>query len=418
MKKKSDLNGIILIATVFIGFLVFGLSENIKGPAIPRIQDNFSLNEAQLGMLLALNSIGYLIACTYTPFLSKKIGLKNTTILCFLIMAFSGILIGMAPNYIFFSGSYFIMYLGNGMLEIALGVIAAIAFTKNTGTMMNLSHFFYGLSSMIAPLIATKLMSSNLGGQALGWRGMYLIVLLLSLIPIIPTLMGKFPKSKNEESVGIKESFKEMIKDKKVLLITFILSFGVTCEMTVGGWLVNYLEKAQGFSGEDASKVLMGFFFFFMLARLVLGPIIDKLGFVKSLLIVSTFAGISIIIGILLGKGATLLLMLSGIGIAPIYPTVMAIIAKEFREKIEIAMSFVLTFMGIAIVIGNLLVGVVVDLCKMIFSNIYGIELGIKLAYSAGFIFIGGCSLICALGSLRLLKVLRSEEEEFLVEME
>ncbi|MDZ5253892.1 MFS transporter [Clostridium sp. LIBA-8841] len=418
MKKKRDLNGIILIATVFIGFLVFGLSENIKGPAIPRIQDNFSLNEAQLGMLLALNSIGYLIACTYTPFLSKKIGLKNTTILCFLIMAFSGILIGMAPNYIFFSGSYFIMYLGNGMLEIALGVIAAIAFTKNTGTMMNLSHFFYGLSSMIAPLIATKLMSSNLGGQALGWRGMYLIVLLLSLIPIIPTLMGKFPKSKNEESVGIKESFKEMIKDKKILLITFILSFGVTCEMTVGGWLVNYLEKAQGFSGEDASKVLMGFFFFFMLARLVLGPIIDKLGFVKSLLIVSTFAGISIIIGILLGKGATLLLMLSGIGIAPIYPTVMAIIAKEFREKIEIAMSFVLTFMGIAIVIGNLLVGVVVDLCKMIFSNIYGIELGIKLAYSGGFIFIGGCSLICALGSLRLLKVLRSEEEEFLVEME
>lgn len=418
MKKKRDLNGIILIATVFIGFLVFGLSENIKGPAIPRIQDNFSLNEAQLGMLLALNSIGYLIACTYTPFLSKKIGLKNTTILCFLIMAFSGILIGMAPNYIFFSGSYFIMYLGNGMLEIALGVIAAIAFTKNTGTMMNLSHFFYGLSSMVAPLIATKLMSSNLGGQALGWRGMYLIVLLLSLIPIIPTLMGKFPKSKNEESVGIKESFKEMIKDKKILLITFILSFGVTCEMTVGGWLANYLEKAQGFSGEDASKVLMGFFFFFMLARLVLGPIIDKLGFVKSLLIVSTFAGISIIIGILLGKGATLLLMLSGIGIAPIYPTVMAIIAKEFREKIEIAMSFVLTFMGIAIVIGNLLVGVVVDLCKMIFSNIYGIELGIKLAYSAGFIFIGGCSLICALGSLRLLKVLRSEEEEFLVEME
>lgn len=418
MEKKRDLNRIILIATVFIGFLVFGLSENIKGPAIPRIQDNFSLNEAQLGMLLALNSIGYLIACTYTPFLSKKIGLKNTTILCFLIMAFSGVLISIAPNYILFSGSYFIMYLGNGMLEIALGVISAIAFTKNTGTMMNLSHFFYGLSSMVAPLIATKLMSSNLDGDVLGWRGMYLIVLLLSLIPIIPTLMGKFPKSKDEESVGIRESFKEMIKDRKILLITFILSFGVTCEMTVGGWLVNYLEKAQGFSGEDASKILVGFFFFFMLARLVLGPIIDKLGFVKSLLIVSTFAGISIIIGVFLGKGATLLLMLSGIGIAPIYPTVMAIIAKEFREKIEIAMSFVLTFMGIAIVIGNLLVGVVVDLCKMLFSNIYGIELGTKLAYSAGFIFIGGCSLICALGSLSLLKILKSEENELLVEME
>lgn len=181
MENKKNLNGTILILTVFVGFLVFGLSENIKGPAVPRIQEDFFLSESQIGFMLALNSIGYLIACTYTPFLSKKIGLKNTTVLCFLIMAFSGILIGMSQNFVMFSGSYFVMYLGNGMLEIALGVIAAIAFTKNTGTMMNLAHFFYGLSSMVAPLIATKLMLTDISGQTLGWRGMYLIVLMLSL---------------------------------------------------------------------------------------------------------------------------------------------------------------------------------------------------------------------------------------------
>jgi hypothetical protein len=34
------------------------------------------------------------------------------------------------------------MYLGNGMIEITLGVMAAVMFTKNTGTMLNLAHFF------------------------------------------------------------------------------------------------------------------------------------------------------------------------------------------------------------------------------------------------------------------------------------
>lgn len=207
MENKRNLNGIILIITVFIGFLVFGLSENIKGPAIPRIQDNFILNEAQIGMLLALNSIGYLIACTYTPFLSKRIGLKNTTILCFLIMA---------------------------------------------------------------------------------------------------------------------------------------------------------------------------------------------------------FAGSMIIVGVVLGEIGSLFLMLSGVGVSPIYPTVMAIIVKEFKENIESAMSFILTFMGVAIVIGNLLVGIVVDVCKLLFSNIYGAEVGSKLGYSAGFLFIGICSLVCALGSLKLLKIINN----------
>lgn len=38
MENKKDLNGKILILTVFIGFLVFGLSQNIKGLAVPRIQ--------------------------------------------------------------------------------------------------------------------------------------------------------------------------------------------------------------------------------------------------------------------------------------------------------------------------------------------------------------------------------------------
>lgn len=83
-------NHTLLLAVVFGGFLVFGFSENIKGPAIPRMQADFSLNEAQIGMLLALNSIGYLIACSFTGWLVKKIGIKLTTLIAFGSMVISG----------------------------------------------------------------------------------------------------------------------------------------------------------------------------------------------------------------------------------------------------------------------------------------------------------------------------------------
>lgn len=68
-------------------------------------------------------------------------------------------------------------------------------------------------------------------------------------------------------------------------------------------------------------------------------------------------------------------------------------IEKDRLKKYNNTMSFVLTFMGIAIVIENLLIGVIVDLSKMLFSNIYGIELGNKLRYSVGSLLIGLCSL-------------------------
>lgn len=94
-KRSGNFNKVyaMQLATIFIGFIIFGFSENIKGPAIPRIQLDFMLNEAQLGTLLSLNALGYLIACSFTAYLTKIWGIKRVTIIAFAAMAVSGIFI-------------------------------------------------------------------------------------------------------------------------------------------------------------------------------------------------------------------------------------------------------------------------------------------------------------------------------------
>ena len=408
MKKRriTDYNIVILTATIFIGFLVFGFSENIKGPAIPKIQAEFSLSEFHIGLLLALNSLGYLLACSYTGWLVRKTGIKSTTVASFMTMAFAGVLIYFAPNYMSFSGSYFVMYLGNGMLEISLGMMAATIFTKNTGTMMNLSHFFYGLSSMIAPLLSTRLMGLSFSNSVLGWRGMYLIVLSFSLIPILPAILGVFPKE--DKNIHERVPFKDFIKNPTAWLILFILSFGVIAEMAVGGWLVNFLEKSYSYDSTSAASVLSGFFFCFMLARLLFGPIIDRIGFVKSILISSCFSGISIITALVVGEPGVFLLALAGFGIAPIYPTVMALMSKIFKNNMDTALTFTLTLMGITIVIGNLLIGIITDSFKALYTYYQGVDAGIKAGYSAGYMFIGICCMMCFGGTIILFRKLKS----------
>ena len=47
---NSRRNHKLLVLVVFAGFLVFGFMENIKGPALPRMQSDFNLNEMQLGL--------------------------------------------------------------------------------------------------------------------------------------------------------------------------------------------------------------------------------------------------------------------------------------------------------------------------------------------------------------------------------
>ncbi|GIO86055.1 major facilitator superfamily protein [Paenibacillus faecis] len=397
------------MATVFIGFLIFGFSENVKGPAIPRIQTDFHLTEMQIGTLLSLNSLGYLLACSFTAFLVRKWGVKWVSLLSFGLMALTGVLIFYSRTYPALSGSYFLMNIGNGMLEIALAVLGAQIFTRNTGTMMNLAHFFYGLSSTVAPMLAAGLMTVSVGGHVLDWRGMYMVVLLLSVIPMIPAFLGKFPEKAlaDEERIPVKT----LMRDPVIWLVVIVLAFGVISEMAVGGWLVNFLEKAYGWTNSSASGMLSAFFLCFTFARLVAGPITDKIGYTLSLILFAGFTGVCTFAAILAGEPGAALFAVAGIGIAPVYPTVMALIADRYRQNSDTAISFIVTLIGVGTVAGNYLIGVITGGIKRVFLASQGPETGLLRGLQAGYGFIGFCAVICSLASLALYVYLKKRKE-------
>lgn len=406
-KPKINRNYALQLATVFIGFVIFGFSENIKGPAIPRIQSDFGIDEMQLGTLLSLNSLGYLIACSFTAFLTRKLGIKKVSLMAFGSMAASGVLIYLSKSYPVFSTSYFLMYIGNGMLEIALAILGARIFVRNTGTMMNLAHFFYGLSSTVAPIIASGLMSVTLFGHTVDWREMYLVMLALSVIPMVPAIFSRF--AGDETPPEHRVPLKSLMRDRGLWLIVLILSFGVISELSVGGWLVNFLEKAYQWNTTAASGMLSMFFLCFSLARLLLGPVTDKIGFTLSLIILSGFSGLCTFIAIFAGEQGAIFFALAGIGIAPIYPTVMAVIAKRYPNESDTAITFIVTMMGIGSVIGNYLIGAIIDGAKGFYEA--GSQLGLVRGLQAGYGFIGLCAIICALMSLLLYVFLKRKGE-------
>ncbi|PKG25319.1 MFS transporter [Niallia nealsonii] len=401
LNKNINFNYYVLLSIVFGGFLIFGLSENIKGPAIPKIQTDFSLSEAQLGFLLALNSLGYLLACSFTSALSNKIGIKWTGIIAFVSMAFAGVCMYFSHAYFFLSASYFLLYIGNGMLEIGLGIMAARIFTKNTGMMMNLSHFFYGLSSIVAPIFASSMMTWEAGSEELGWRGMYFIMLSVSLLPIIPSLLGKFPQEHAEKEEVI--SYYSLVRDPVAWLIVAILSFGIVSEVSVGNWLVNFLVKSYSWSLKDAAEMLSLFFLFFTLARLLFGPITDKIGYTLSIMIFSFFSGICSLSAVIVGEKGAILFAIAGVGIAPIYPTVMALLTKLYPKGTGTAITFTVTLMGIASVIGSFFIGFIIDSVGGGKNNILGLQVGYGM--------IGVLALICSICCIFLFVVLRKRNK-------
>ncbi|MCR2804373.1 MFS transporter [Paenibacillus soyae] len=414
MKSRFSIHSLtsnyaLLLMVVFGGFLVFGFSENVKGPALPRMQSELGLDEMQIGLLLAFNSLGYLLACSFTAWLDRKLGLKLTTMLSFGSMALSGLFIYWASNYTSLASAYFFMYIGNGLLEIALALLAARIFTRNTGTMMNLAHFFYGLSSMVAPLIAAHLMGVQLFGSELGWRGMYALMLALAVLPMLPALAAKLP---NEETVAEERiPISSFMKDPVAWLIVLVLSFGVISELAVGGWLVNFLEKAYGWSTTASSAMLSAFFVCFTIARLVLGPVTDRIGYTRSLILFSGFSGLCSIAAILVGEGGAFLFAAAGVGIAPIYPTVMALLADRYKGNSGTAITFTVTMMGIASVLGNFAIGAITDGIKRLFADSSDPAGGLVAGLQAGYLFIGFCAILCSLTAYLLYRALSRQKQ-------
>ena len=395
---------IIIAITIYAAYAVFGFSDSARGPAIPRIQEEFGLTELQLGILMTVNAIGYLIACSYTAVLAKKIGMKTCLIIALAVAAASGALICFSPSFMMLVLAFFVLNLGFGMMEISLGVIAATTFTKNTGTMLNLAHFFYGAGAVFSPVVSTSLMAVRFGGRILGWRYMYLIVLSFALIPVIPAMIGRLKKQDYDKK---KTGYPALLKKTALWLTIMIFALSVTCEVGIVAWLVNFLEKAYSYTNERAALYLTLFFICFTLARLVIGPITDKIGFINSLTIMSAFAGIMITAGVLGGEAWAPLLFIAGIGIAPIFPTMMAVTAKLFSDEIDLAMTAITTIMGIIMVPANLLVGSIIHQTRPVLTSIYG-EDGVRLAYSAGYLFLG----LCCFGAFVFIMLLRRKQKK------
>lgn len=387
------------IAAILAAFVFFGISENIKGPALPLIQRDLQITEWQIGLLLSINSLGFLISCFFAAPLIRKLEAKAVLLISLLGMVLGGVAIFFSRSYTAFSLAYFAMYLTNGTLEIVLSILAARMFTTNTVVMMSISHFCYGLGSTIAPVCASFLMGTTVGGQALGWPGMYLVMLALGVVPILLGAAARFPKNGAADAQQL--SMRECAKNPLLWLLSAIIMTGVIAELTAASWMVNLAEKAYGWPPLKAASLLSAFFLLFMLARLLLGPVIEKMGYAKSLVVFSALACVCSVAGLLGGDTLLLLLPLAGIGIAPIYPTVMAFLPRLYAGRSDGVVNFIIVVWAIGTTLGNFLIGAMTD--AMVKG--LGLDAGLKL----GYLTVGVSAMLCVLFSIGLYRRLHKQ---------
>jgi len=155
-----------VLAVAFVAFVMIGVATSVLGVAWPSIRDHFSRSVADLGILIASGSIGFITASSLYGRLHLRAGTGRL-----LIGGSIGVLVGLAgiavaPSWGWIVATSLVLGFGSGLVDTGLNAHAALAFDLRS---MNLLHGCFGLGSTLGPVVMTLSLTASGAWRAGYW---------------------------------------------------------------------------------------------------------------------------------------------------------------------------------------------------------------------------------------------------------
>ncbi|MDR2048684.1 MAG: MFS transporter [Treponema sp.] len=372
VSKKTRILLVILInGTMFL----FGFLENIKGVSYPLIKTEFGVSYDEQGRMVSLLSFSYTFFCVAAGFILSRFGIKKVYLLGFIFALLGLSLLFFAPGFWTSAACLFLVFSCFGLFEIGINGLASILFTKKAALFLNLLHFLYGVGAVLGPKAAGILC----GMEGISWRHVYLFSIPLVLIFFIPAAAAKYPEpedgssgekptagnsvsgnpaegqsgnpagSSAESPAKVpKISFTGALRTPMVWFFGVVLGLMMSVEMATSNWGSLYFQDVYGMDPTTAGAgFVSGFFVLFTLSRLVSGFVIEKIGYIKSLIGAVLIIGVIFIAGFALGRTGIYVLPVVGFFIAILWPTIMAVAIGFFGVNAPVMTSVVIAIGGL-----------------------------------------------------------------------
>ncbi len=365
MIKRQSQIAVWVTAGACLSLFVYGFVDNLKGATLPLLLSDLRFNYTQGGAIQQGAYLGFLVAALVASLLIMVWG-HRAVLLIGAACLLTGIL-----SYSFFSNfsillaSMIVIGLGLGTLDL-LGVRLIVDFrSSNKGKFLNLSAFFHGLASMVAPIFAGVILSN--GFQ---WRNVYHFGIIMVVLFVIFFLVARIP-GVEKNSLPQKERLRQVIsslQDRRIWLFYVLIICYVSVENGFAVWVVEYLQKARAQSSELSILFLSLFFFFLMIGRLLGSFVVEKVGYLRMLLIASIGATVCLVLGIFGQYPLVYCLPLTGFFLSIIFPTTTAAASDDMQGSKDVQFALFFTLAGLGGIIGSWAIGVLADIVGLQFG--------------------------------------------------
>lgn len=322
-----------LIVIIYLAFISLGLPDSITGSAWPVMHAELGVPLSYAGLLTMLIAFCTVISGLMSDMLTKKLGAGLVTAISVFMTAAA--LFGFSVSDSFLPLCFWaVPYgLGAGAVDAALNNYVALHYSSRH---MSWLHCFWGVGASVGPYIMGYCLSSGAGWNS-GYRTISIIQIVLAAILFASLPMWK--KRTAPDSGGTEEKSSGIIGSLKIKGVPLVMAmfFGYCAlEATAGIWASSYLVNHKGIGAETAAKFASLFYIGITAGRFFGGFVSDKIGdrnLIRIGLGIITAGLALILLPFESGIFALCGLIITGIGCAPIYPSVIHATPSNFGKE-------------------------------------------------------------------------------------
>lgn len=312
----------VLILISSLSMFIMGFSDVLKGSAVAEMVSSLQVDYALGGIILGITYFGFFVGTLATVPLLKKIPVAKMLSASVVITALGVLLFGFASSSILILFATFLTGMGCGLIDVSANLSTRIAASPDrVGRELNQVAFFHGVGAILAPLFATMVL-----GYFTSWQYIYRLAAIVLVVSVFIVARG-VSRSGLDDRVVYEPNQKFVWTWQFVVLGGFLFWY-MTLEAGISGWLVAYVRQEAALSEQMSNTYLSLFFIMLTIGRFLSSRYVDRIGLLKTIIIHVLAVLVMVSLPIVFVQ-AHFLLPLSGLFMAPLFPTTVALLVDD-----------------------------------------------------------------------------------------
>lgn len=326
----------LLLALIYVSFISLGLPDSLLGSAWPQMQESLGVSLSLGGVISFLITASTILSSLMSHRVIQRFGTGGVTMCSVAMTALALLGFSLSDSFLVLCLWAIPYGLGAGSVDAALNNFVALHCKAKH---MSWLHCFWGIGATGGPYIMGLCLSRGMGWQA-GYRTISFLQMALTLILLLSLPLWKkqeLPLSGGETVRPQTPQWRKLLKRPGVKAALTAFFFYSALELTTGLWGSSYMVAVRGISPETAAKWISLFYLGITAGRFFSGFL--TLRFSDDTMVRlgegTTIVGIILLLLPLHNLFLCVGLILTGLGCAPIYPSLLHATPQRFGKSLS-----------------------------------------------------------------------------------